>query len=77
VYTEYTSHGGFPVRTTLNLDERLLQEAQSITGLTEQAEIVNEGLRALIQRESARTLARLGGTEPQIKAVPRRRPKPA
>jgi Arc/MetJ family transcription regulator len=61
------------VRTTLNLDDDLLAEAQRLTGLSGKAELVREGLRALIERESARRLARLGGSEPQLKAVPRRR----
>lgn len=61
------------MRTTLNLDDDLLAEAQRLTGLSGKAELVREGLRALIERESARRLARLGGSEPQLKAVPRRR----
>ncbi len=61
------------MRTTLNIDDELLAEAQRITGVSEKAALVREGLRALIERESARRLARLGATEPQLKAVPRRR----
>lgn len=61
------------MRTTLNIDDQLLNEAQRITGLTEKAALVREGLRALIERESARRLARLGGSEPQLEPVPRRR----
>ncbi len=61
------------MRTTLNLDDKLLEEAQQITGTKERTALVHEGLRALIQRESARRLALLGGSEPQLKAVPRRR----
>jgi Arc/MetJ family transcription regulator len=61
------------VRTTLNLDDALLAEAQRLTGLSGKTELVREGLQALIERESARRLARLGGSEPQLKAVPRRR----
>ncbi|MGE3296797.1 MAG: type II toxin-antitoxin system VapB family antitoxin [Porticoccaceae bacterium] len=61
------------MRTTINLDEALLDEAQRITGLTERTALIREGLKALIERESARRLARLGGSEPQIKPVPRRR----
>ncbi len=60
------------MRTTLNIDDKLLGEAQRITGLTEKAALVREGLRALIERESARRLARLGGSEPQLESVPRR-----
>ena len=62
------------MRTTINLDEALLDEAQRITGLTERTALIREGLKALIERESARRLARLGGSEPQVKPVPRRRP---
>jgi Arc/MetJ family transcription regulator len=61
------------VRTTLNIDEDLLQEAKRLTGMTRKAGIVREGLKALIERESARRLARLGGSEPQLKPAPRRR----
>jgi Arc/MetJ family transcription regulator len=61
------------MRTTLNIDDQLLAEAKRLSGLTEKAALVREGLRALIERESARRLARLGGTEPQLDPVPRRR----
>lgn len=61
------------MRTTLNLDDDLLAKAQRLTGLRGKAELVREGLQALIERESARRLARLGGSEPQLQAVPRRR----
>lgn len=62
------------MRTTINLDEALLEQAQRITGLTERTALIREGLKALIERESARRLARLGGSEPQVKQIPRRRP---
>jgi Arc/MetJ family transcription regulator len=65
------------MRTTLNIDDQLLDEAQRITGMSEKAALVREGLRALIERESARRLARLGGTEPQLESVPRRQSDPA
>jgi len=65
------------MRTTLNIDDQLLDDAQRITGLTEKAALVREGLRALIERESARRLARLGGSEPQLEPVSRRRSTPA
>ncbi len=65
------------MRTTLNIDDQLLDEAQRITGVTEKAALVREGLRALIERESARRLARLGGSEPQLEPVPRRQSDPA
>lgn len=61
------------MRTTLVLDDDLLVEAQRLTGTTEKTALVREALRALIERESARRLARLGGTEPTLAAVPRRR----
>ena len=64
------------MRTTLNIDDELLGEAQRITGVTEKAALVREGLRALIERESARRLAQLGGSEPQLQPVPRRKTKP-
>jgi Arc/MetJ family transcription regulator len=63
------------MRTTINLDEALLDQAQRISGVTERTALIREGLKALIERESARRLARLGGSEPKIKAVPRRRSK--
>jgi Arc/MetJ family transcription regulator len=62
-----------PVRTTLALDDDLLAEAQRLTGTTEKTALVREALRALVERESARRLARLGGTEPGLRAAPRRR----
>lgn len=65
------------MRTTLNIDDQLLAEAQRITGVNEKAALVREGLRALIERESARRLARLGATEPQLNDVSRRRSDPA
>jgi Arc/MetJ family transcription regulator len=64
------------MRTTLALDDKLVAEAQALTGLTEKPALVREALRALIQRESARRLAQLGGSEPQIAPAPRRRPAP-
>lgn len=60
------------MRTTLNIDDQLLAEAQRLTGVREKAALVRESLRALIERESARRLARLGGSEPQLKPVSRR-----
>ena len=62
-----------PMRTTLNIDDQLLEDAQRLTGIVEKTTLVREGLRALIERESARRLAKLGGSEPQLKPVPRRR----
>jgi Arc/MetJ family transcription regulator len=65
------------MRTTLALDDELLAKAQAFTGLDEKSAIVREALKALIERESARRLARLGGSEPKAKITPRRRTKPA
>lgn len=65
------------MRTTINLDDELLEEAHRLTGLRERRALVNEGLKALIERESARRLARLGGTEPRLEPVTRRRPEAA
>lgn len=65
------------MRTTLTIDDELLDEARRITGVTEKATLVREGLRALIERESARRLAKLGGSEPQLESVPRRQPNTA
>jgi Arc/MetJ family transcription regulator len=61
------------MRTTIALDDDLIDEAQRLTGATEKTALVREALRALIERESARRLARLGGTEPGLTKVPRRR----
>ncbi len=65
------------MRTTVALDDELIAKAQAFTGLTEKSSLVREALKALIQRESALRLARLGGTEPELAAAPRRRPDPA
>ena len=67
------ARGMIEVRTTLALDDELLVEAQRLTGATEKTALVREALRALIERESARRLARLGASEPALSAVPRRR----
>ncbi len=63
------------MRTTINLDDELLEEARRITGTKERTALIHEGLRALIERESARRLARLGGSEGQLRPVVRRRPE--
>lgn len=64
------------MRTTLNVDDALLQEAARLTGIAEKTAVVRAGLEALIARESARRLAALGGSEPGIRRIRRRRPKP-
>jgi Arc/MetJ family transcription regulator len=60
------------MRTTLNIDDDLLAEAQRLTGIGEGGALVRAGLRALIERESARRLAKLGGSQPQLSGIPRR-----
>lgn len=65
------------MRTTINLDDELLEEARRITGMEGRTALIHEGLRALIERESARRLARLGCSEARLRPVPRRRPEPA
>jgi Arc/MetJ family transcription regulator len=62
------------MRTTLALDDDLLAEARDLTGLSEKSALVREALKALIQRESARRLARLGGSQPDLDLPARRRP---
>ena len=63
------------MRTTVNLDDTLLEQAQRLTGVNERSALMREALAALIQRESALRLARLGGSEPRLEAVGRRRTK--
>jgi len=63
------------MRTTLALDDELLAKAEAYTGIREQSALIREALRALIEREAARRLARLGGSEPDLKPIPRRRSK--
>lgn len=60
------------MRTTLNLDDELLAEAVELTGIQEKTALLRESLRALIERESARRLAKLGGSEPELERVSRR-----
>jgi len=64
------------MRTTLALDDDLIEHAQRLTGTNEKSALVREALRALIERESARRLAQLAGTEPDLKETPRRRAAP-
>ncbi|MBI3514007.1 MAG: type II toxin-antitoxin system VapB family antitoxin [Proteobacteria bacterium] len=61
------------MRTTPTLDDDLVAKAQAFTGITEKSRLVREALQALIERESARRLARLGGSESGLKAPRRRR----
>ena len=67
---------GIGMRTILTIDDRLWSEAQRMTGIAEKTKLVQQGLQALIERESARRLAKLGGSEPQLAPVPRRRSEP-
>jgi Arc/MetJ family transcription regulator len=60
------------MRTTLNIDDRLIEKASAMTGIEEKTTLVKLGLEALISRESAKRLARLGGTEKQLEPIPRR-----
>jgi len=61
------------MRTTIALDDELVAKAQALTGVKEKSALVRAALTALIARESARRLARLAGSEPDLKSVPRRR----
>jgi Arc/MetJ family transcription regulator len=61
------------MRTTIALDDQLVDAAQKLTGLKERSSLIREALKALIERESARRLARLGGSEPKLVAARRRR----
>ena len=61
------------MRTTLELDDDLIAEAQVLTNVREKSTLVREALKALIERESARRLASLGGSEPDLESAPRRR----
>ncbi len=62
------------MRTTLNLDDSLLKDAQRLSGLKEKTAVLHAGLEALIARESAKRLAALGGSEKALRPIPRRRP---
>ncbi|HDZ71613.1 MAG TPA: type II toxin-antitoxin system VapB family antitoxin [Aurantimonas coralicida] len=64
------------MRKTIALDDDLVAKAQDFTGLKEKSALVREALKALIERESARQLARLGGSEPDLIVAPRRRTPP-
>jgi Arc/MetJ family transcription regulator len=61
------------MRTTINLDDQLLDEAGRVSGMEGRTALIHAGLRALIERESARRLARLGGSDPGLQQIPRRR----
>jgi predicted transcriptional regulator len=61
------------MRTTVNIDDTLLEKATRLAGPMDRTTLIGEGLKAFIERESARRLARLGGSQPQLRAAPRRR----
>lgn len=61
------------MRTTLNLDDELVEKAKEFTGIQEKTALVHEGLKALVAREAARRLAALGGSQPDFRAAPRKR----
>jgi Arc/MetJ family transcription regulator len=61
------------MRTTVNLDEALLTKALKLAGQLDRSALLHEGLKALIERESAKRLAKLGGSQPKLKVAPRRR----
>lgn len=61
------------MRTTVSLDDALMEQARQLTGIAERSGLLREALTALVQRESARRLALLGGTEPDLTSIPRRR----
>lgn len=61
------------MRTTLTMDDDLLAKAEQLTGIHERTALVREALTVLVQHETARRLARLGGSEPGVQTVPRRR----
>jgi len=64
------------MRTTLNLDDELIDKARDLTGIREKTALVHAGLEALLSREAAKRLAALGGKEPALRPIPRRRPRP-
>ena len=68
----FPPYENFPMRTTIALDDDLVRTAQEFTGVAEKTALIREALKALIERESARRLASLGGTMPRLKSVPRR-----
>lgn len=63
------------MRTTLALDDDLLAQARDLTGVRSASALVREALKGLIEREGARRLTRLGGSQPRLTDIPRRRPE--
>ncbi len=74
-YIPYSKKGDVFMRTTLNINDNLIDKASKLTGIKEKTTLVKLGLEALIARESSRRLALLGGTEKQLTVIHRRRPK--
>lgn len=68
------TRAGFTMRTTITLDDDLLQQAEAAIGTTERSVVLREALQALVQREAARRLIQLGGSVPDAPLPPRRRP---
>jgi Arc/MetJ family transcription regulator len=62
------------MRTTVTIDDKLLEKAEQYTGVAERSALIKLALTALIEREAARRLARLGGSQPDLVSIPRRRP---
>jgi len=65
------------MRTTVTIDDALLEDARRYSGIKETSTLVRMGLEAYVQREAGRRLARLGGTQPGLEYIPRRRPEAA
>lgn len=63
------------MRASIAIDDELLARAKTVTNIDENPKLIREALEALIEREAAKRLARLGGSEPDLKAPPRRRPQ--
>jgi Arc/MetJ family transcription regulator len=64
---------GGMMRTTVTLDDALVERAMELTGISEKSALLRDGLKTLVRVESARRLAALGGTDPDATAAPRRR----
>ncbi len=72
-YAIFDVIGGDVMRTTISIDDALLADAREMSGVKDTGPLIRAALEALIQREAALRLARLGGSEPQLKDIPRRR----
>ncbi len=77
IISAWSSYESIPMRTTIALDDDLVRLAQEFTGVAEKTALIREALKALIERESARRLASLGGTMPELKNIPRRKVRPS